>query len=64
MRVTQGLAAEAVKSNLRVTNARLFAAQTRVSTAISKPSDDPGQVSRLLALKRNADEISQYGKNV
>lgn len=66
MRVTQELSAAAIKTYMRTTSARMFAAQTKVATgrAITKPSDDPGQLPRLLALKRNASEIEQYGRNI
>lgn len=65
IRITQGLAANATKTNLRLTSSRFFEAQQRVATGkrIGTPSDAPGDVARLLALKRNAREIEQFGAN-
>lgn len=65
-RVTNALTSAFTKQNLARTSSRRFEAEQRVSDGkrISRPSDDPGQIARLLALKRNSSEIEQYGVNV
>lgn len=66
MRVTDKIIADSVISNLFVKTEQLFRAQQTVSTGkrISRPSDDPAGMGKVLDFRKTIASIDQYHKNI
>ena len=64
-RVTHSMSIEAATAQVRASFARLFEAQRRVATGkvLARPSDRPGDVSRLLGLKDRATQLARFKLN-
>jgi flagellar hook-associated protein 3 FlgL len=66
MRVTEKIMANSVTSNLFVKTEQIYRAQQTVSTGkrVSRPSDDPTGMGKVLDCRKTIASIDQYSKNI
>ncbi|MCA9320292.1 MAG: flagellar hook-associated protein FlgL [Planctomycetes bacterium] len=64
-RVTQSLSADAANRQVQATFAKLFRSQQTLSSGkkVSKPSDDPSSIGRLLQFKERSRELERFERN-
>ncbi|ODA42537.1 flagellar hook-associated protein FlgL [Desulfosporosinus sp. BG] len=65
MRVTNNMLSQNVKNNIETSNEKMLKLQDQSSSGlgISKPSDDPSAIQRIIRLRNSISNVAQYQSN-